>query len=87
MNLTEDEWRQALVDAVGAEPVVDDPSAKTASEIADMLKCCQGAARKYVKQAIEDGKMSRVRVMRLKSDGRPTPVWAYKFTDEWLASR
>ena len=72
MNVTQaeafEDWREAM----GMEQITDDPDAKTAEQLAEMFNCAVSTARRYAREAVEEGRMECITVKRGR---QPQDAW------------
>ena len=78
MNINRDEWLAAIADADTRPPLVDDPSALTAREFAELRGCAWSTAHVKLEALIRAGKVERVSKYVTDVGGRRLRVPAFR---------
>lgn len=81
VSLTEEDVLKAWVEALDLKEVVDEPNALTFKELCEKLHCGKDRMRNLLNNAVENGTVKKVLVIREGRDSRPYPVQAYILSD------
>lgn len=75
--ITQDDWQQAI-QALGINESIDDPNAKTCSELAILWNCHRATAVSRIKALVTLNKAEQVSKEQVNSIGRRIRIVAYR---------